>query len=213
MKSRRSSGIEACDLDPHHRAQPRGASGAPRTRAPGLRPLPRSPRRCRGSGGTGRWPSTSQPGNSWSRNRIRKLSRATKRRCALAPAVARRRQLPEPRPPGSAPAPGRRARLLSDSRRSFSAREKPRLGMNGNGWAGSIASGVSTGKMLAVEDRPRPPARSAAVTSLASSSTQAVGRPARRAARRQMPLLVGHQVVGRGVDLAQLLGRRSGRPG
>ena len=100
--------------------------------------------------------------------------------------------------PGSAPAPGRRAACRRDSRCSFSASEKPRLGMNGNGWAGSIASGVSTGKMLAEEDLLDRQARSAAVTSLASSSTQAfagqlgaqrrarcaAGRPSGRRPRR-----------------------------
>ena len=37
--------------------------------------------------------------------------------------------------------------LPSFTRASWSASEKPRLGMNGNGCAGSIASGVSSGKM------------------------------------------------------------------
>ena len=37
--------------------------------------------------------------------------------------------------------------LPSLVRASCSAIEKPRLGMNGNGCAGSMASGVSTGKM------------------------------------------------------------------
>ena len=37
--------------------------------------------------------------------------------------------------------------LSSAIRRSFSARQKPRFGMNGNGWAGSMASGVITGKI------------------------------------------------------------------
>ena len=37
--------------------------------------------------------------------------------------------------------------LPSLVRASWNAIEKPRLGMNGNGCAGSIASGVSTGKM------------------------------------------------------------------
>ena len=38
--------------------------------------------------------------------------------------------------------------LPSDTRANCSAMVKPRLGMNGNGCAGSIASGVSSGKML-----------------------------------------------------------------
>ena len=37
---------------------------------------------------------------------------------------------------------------LHASKMSSSAMVKPRLGMNGNGCAGSIASGVSSGKML-----------------------------------------------------------------
>ena len=38
--------------------------------------------------------------------------------------------------------------LPSDTRASCSAMVKPRLGMNGKGWAGSMASGVSSGKTL-----------------------------------------------------------------
>ena len=38
--------------------------------------------------------------------------------------------------------------LPSDTRAKCSAMVKPRLGMNGKGCAGSIASGVSSGKML-----------------------------------------------------------------
>ncbi len=41
--------------------------------------------------------------------------------------------------------------LPSLVRASWKAMEKPRLGMNGNGCAGSIASGVSTGKMYLEE--------------------------------------------------------------
>ena len=40
------------------------------------------------------------------------------------------------------------AHLPSVARSSCNASEKPRLGMNGNGWAGSMASGVKSGKML-----------------------------------------------------------------
>ncbi|MGY3466875.1 hypothetical protein ACVW0I_003746 [Bradyrhizobium sp. LM6.11] len=38
--------------------------------------------------------------------------------------------------------------LPSAARVSWSAMVKPRLGMNGKGWAGSIASGVSSGNTL-----------------------------------------------------------------
>jgi hypothetical protein len=41
--------------------------------------------------------------------------------------------------------------LPSTARVSWSAMVKPRLGMKGKGWAGSIASGVSLGDLLALE--------------------------------------------------------------
>ena len=79
----------------------------------------------------------------------RKLSSATNAPLGLAP-----RRCAAPAAPRSAPTwAGHRHQGVERACRrpagcSFSAREKPRLGMNGNGCAGSMASGVSTGKML-----------------------------------------------------------------
>jgi hypothetical protein len=70
--------------------------------------------------------------------------------------------------------PGKRMKafigLPSEVRISCSATVKPRLGMNGNGCAGSIASGVSSGKMLA-RKWSSIQARSLLVTSWPSTST------------------------------------------
>ena len=60
--------------------------------------------------------------------------------------------------------------LPSLARASCSAMEKPRLGMNGNGCAGSMASGVSTGKTW-VRKRSSSQSRSAFFRSPASTST------------------------------------------
>jgi hypothetical protein len=96
--------------------------------------------------------------------------------------------------------------LSSAMRRSFSARQKPRFGMNGNGWAGSMASGVSTGN-IRVRKISSARSRSGPTMSLASSSL----RPSPHSSARTLapdPLLLGHQLGGRGVDPRQLLARR-----
>ena len=67
--------------------------------------------------------------------------------------------------------------------------------MNGKGWAGSIASGVSTGKMLALEHRLQPAALGRGDVD-GVEHLQALGGQLARAGRRQIALLVGHQGVG-----------------
>ena len=92
------------------------------------------------------------------------------------------------------------------ARASCSAMVKPRLGMNGNGCAGSIASGVSTGKMCC-RKWSSSQAFSALVTSAPSTRTMFSLRRSSRSARPAR-LLVGREAADRLADAHELLGRR-----
>ena len=96
--------------------------------------------------------------------------------------------------------------LPSLARESCIAMEKPRLGMNGNGCAGSIASGVSSGKTW-VRKRSSSQARSAFLRSPASSSTTPAACK-RRSQRQPLPLLIAGKLRHRFDDAGKLLVRR-----
>ena len=86
------------------------------------------------------WPVTRKPGNSRSRNRPSRSSSITNR---IGSPIAPGSRMNRPTWLGS----GSRARMPwpSSWRSSSRAITRPMLGMNGNGCAGSTASGVSTG--------------------------------------------------------------------
>ena len=211
MKARRSSGMEASILmrttEPRRRcfssaSNSRTRSSASSSISTSLSRIRRktpcaSARRSRGTGGRG----TASAGSPAQMNALAALRRAAVGRPAARSAS-----------PGSAPAPGRRARGRRERRCSFSASEKPRLGMNGKGCAGSMASGVSTGNSC-VQERAAPAARArSSVTSSASTTAMPSAASSSRSSR-QRRLLVGHQVGGGGVDLRPAARRASGRPG
>jgi hypothetical protein len=119
-----------------------GASARSRTRAPGPRPLPRPPDRCRAARGR-------RSGRS-------AVAGEQRGRCAAAAALPAAGTAPRPVRAGrrtkrsiwcgigssACSGPACRARRAL----SCSASAKPPLGMKGNGCAGSMASGESTGK-------------------------------------------------------------------
>ena len=97
-----------------------------------------------------------------------------------------------------------RAALLA--RESCSASVKPRLGMKGNGCAGSMASGVSTGKM---ESRKWPSSQPSSSSLSVSAATMTMPASASSLAQRlPVGVLLQHQLDDLGVDGAKLLRRR-----
>ncbi len=90
-------------------------------------------------------------------------------------------------------------------RTSCSTRPKPRLAMKGNGCAGSMASGVSTGKTSDMNISSSQ-ARSAGSRSCGPMMAMPAAPSSWRSAR-QRHLLVVHQLAGADVDRLELLGR------
>ena len=98
----------------------------------------------------------------------------------------------------------------SSSRTSSRAMTRPILGMNGNGCAGSIASGVSTGNTRSMNQASSQSAR----RSRTAPSVPQTTIPASPQQRQQFgpdALLVGQQRLGAQLDLRQLLGRACAR--
>ncbi len=95
----------------------------------------------------------------------------------------------------------------SSSRSSSSAITRPMFGMNGNGCAGSIASGVSTGNTRSMNQA------SSQFTSSADSSLRLAHLDAGLAQQAAQfapdPLLLGEQRLGAELDLGELLRRRA----
>ena len=83
---------------------------------------------------------------------------------------------------------------------------KPRLGMNGNGCAGSMASGVSTGKICS-RNWASSQARSLSVSSSGSTTAMPASRSSRHM-RAQTPCWSAISSLGHAVDLGELLRRR-----
>ena len=94
--------------------------------------------------------------------------------------------------------------LPSRARESCSAMEKPRLGMNGNGCAGSIASGVSSGNTW-VRKRSSSQARSGFLRSAAFDQRHAGGGQ-RRPQFQPALLLIAGELRHRLADAGELLG-------
>ena len=145
--------------------------------------------------------STAKPGKSRSRKSADQLLERHEAACALPRQPDEALELR----PAAAAAP--RMLLAVAARCSCSARPKPRLGMNGNGCAGSTASGVSTGKICVHEALVEP----VALVARSSSPGSTTAMPASAQLVAQLAparLLVAHQLAGALRDRVELLRRR-----
>ncbi len=108
---------------------------------------------------------------------------------------------------------GSSAFMMPPSRRRFSssAMMKPRLGMKGKGWAGSMAMGVTMGRMCSRKRLSSHLCSSAVRSSSLDDGDAVFGQFAFQL--QPAPVLLGHQFLGKFPDLLELLCRVSGRRG